>query len=683
MKKSLYNIAAVFFISGLMNAQAIDLNKMPTPGPTPTVNITTPQTFKLKNGLTVLVVEDHKLPRVSTTLSFDHPPVAEGNKAGLSGIMSELLGSGTSTISKDEFNKKVDFLGATINYNANSASAYTLTKYYPEILNLFAAGVTDAKFTQEELTKAKEKTVEALKIGDNSAPLIANRVFNALTYGKNTAIGQFETEQSINSITLADVQDAYKKYYTPDNSYLVVIGDVKYNEVKSMLEKSFDGWKRSDYKFPALPKFSNVQKTEINVVDVPSAAQSVIILGDLHQLKMKDPQYFAATTANYILGLGGSLETRLNKNLREKNAFTYDAQTNLDTSKYDSNFGGMTSVRGEVTDKAIKEFMSELDGIKTINPEELKNAKEKLKGSFILSLERPETVARFALNQITQDLPKDFYTNYLKSVDALTLAQVQNASSTFIMPNNMRIFVAGKSSQFGDQLETLGYPVKYYDAYANPVAKPEIKKVDASVTVASIADKYIAAIGGKDKVSKITSITSISGAKMQGMDLNIKNTQASGGKMNLEVSMMGNVVQKMTYDGAKGSMTTQGHTMDMPAEMQEAYAKEKELFPELTFATSKDLTLGGIEKIDGADAYAVKSENTTYYYDVKTGLKVADIKKQKMQGQQVEIPSNYSNYKAVDGVMFPFTVKVKQMGMDMQMDVQSYELNKATAADFK
>lgn len=682
MKKSLYNIAAVFFISGLINAQTVDLNKMPTPGPTPTVNIATPQTFKLKNGLTVMVVEDSKLPRVSTNLSFDHPPMVEGNKAGLSGIMSALLGSGTSTISKDEFNKKVDFLGASINYGSSGASAFTLSKYYPEILDLFAAGVVDAKFTQDELAKAKERSIAALKLEEKSAQTIGNRVFNTLTYGKNTALGEFETEETINAITLADVQEAYKKYYSPNNAYLVVIGDVKYNDVKSKLEKAFSGWKTYNYKFAPLPKFANVAKTEIEVVDVPTAAQSVILVGNLHNLKMKDPNYFAATTANYILG-GGSLETRVNMNLREKNGYTYGAYTSLDTSKYDSNFGGTANVRGEVTDKAIQEFMTEIKGIKTIQPIELNNAKEKLKGSFILSLERPETVARFALNLITQDLPKDFYTNYLKSVDAITLDQVQKASDSFIQPNNMRVFVAGKTSQFADGLEKLGYPVKYYDAYGNATAKPEVKKVDAGVTVVSIADKYIAAIGGKDKVSKITSVTSVASTKVQGMDINIKNTQATGGKMNMEVSMMGNVVQKMTYDGTKGSMTAQGQTMDMPAEMQEAYAKEKAIFPEMMFATSKDYTLGGIEKIEGADAYAVKSADATYYYDVKSGLKVAEIKKQKTQGQEVEIPTNYSNYKAVDGVMFPFTVKVKQMGMDMQLDVQSYELNKATAADFK
>ena len=170
---------------------------------------------------------------------------------------------------------------------------------------------------------------------------------------------------------------------------------------------------------------------------------------------------------------------------------------------------------------------------------------------------------------------------------------------------------------------------------------------------------------------------------MQGMELGIKNTQALGGKMNMEVSMMGNTVQKITFDGTKGSMSAQGNKMDMPAEMAATYAKEKNLFPELTFGTSKDYTLAGIEKISGEDAYAVKTADATYYYDVKTGLKVAEIKKQKMQGKEVEIPTYYSNYKEVDGVKLPFTIKVNQMGQDMQLDVKTNELNKSKPQDFK
>lgn len=682
MKKSLYSIAVVFFISTGLHAQKIDLNKMPTPGPTPTVNITKPQTFKLKNGLTVMVVEDHKLPRVNTSLSFDHPPVFEGDKAGLSGIMSDLMGRGTSTLSKDEFNKKVEFLGASINYGANSAFANTLSKYYPEILSLFADGALHPKFTEEELKKSKDRTIEGLKVDEKSAQSIANRVFNALSYGKNTALGEYTTEKSISAITLADVQNAYKKYYTPQNAYLVVIGDVNYNEVKDKIEKAFGQWQSSDYKFPVLPKFSNVAKTEIDVVDVPNAAQSVILLGDLHQLKMKDPQYFAATVANYILG-GGSLETRVNMNLREKHGYTYGAYTSLDTSKYDSNFGGNANVRAEVTADAIKEFMAEINGIKTIKPEEVENAKAKLQGSFILALERPETIANFALNQITQDLPKDFYTNYLKSVNSLTVPQVEAATKTFIKPDQMRIFVAGKATTFANELEKLGYPVKYFDDYGNPTSKPVIKTADTSVTPASVAEKYISAIGGKDKLAKVQSLSSNATTTVSGTTLDIKVTTAVGGKMATVVSTNGTAVQKIVFDGTKGSISAMGNTQEMPANLVQEYAKNKEIFPELSFANSKDYTLGAIEKVDGVDCYVVKGNNTTYYYDVKTGLKKGEIKTSNMGGQSMEIPTYYSNYKEVEGIMLPFTMKVTQMGQTLQLDVTSYEINKAKEEDFK
>ena len=167
------------------------------------------------------------------------------------------------------------------------------------------------------------------------------------------------------------------------------------------------------------------------------------------------------------------------------------------------------------------------------------------------------------------------------------------------------------------------------------------------------------------------------------MDLGIKNTSGLGGKMNMEVTMGGNVAQKMTFDGTKGYIMQMGNKQDMPAAMAAGYAKEQLLFPELSFASSKDYTLGGIEKIGGADSYVVNGPNSKYYYDVKTGLKTGEVKITEMGGQKIESPTYFSNYKAVDGVMFPFTMKINQMGQDMQLDVSSYELNKATAADFK
>lgn len=681
MKKQLTYIAAAFFFTGMVSAQKIDLNAMPKPGPTPAINIAKPKTFQLSNGLTVMVVENNKLPRVSASLSMDRPPYHEGAVTGVSEIMAEQFENGTTNISKDDFNKKVDYLGANLNFSSGGASANSLSKYFPEVLGLMADAIINPKFSAEEIQNSKERAVEGLKSEEKNASSIAERVSNALMYGKNTSRGEFETVESINKIQLADVQNTYKKYYAPDNAYLVIVGDVKFDQVKPLIEKAFSGWKKVNTPIAPLEPASNVAKTEINVVDVPSAVQSVVSLNNLNNLKMKDANYFPATIANYILGGGG--EARLFMNLREKNGFTYGAYSSMVASKYSPQFSASASVRNEVTDKAVKEFMNELNAISTVKPEELANAKAKLKGSFIMSLEQPATIARFALNQKVQDLPADFYTNYLKSIDKVTAADVANAVKATILPNQSRIFIAGKASDISEGLEKLGYPVKYFDKDANSVAKPTVQKVDASVTVASIADKYINAIGGKANLAKITSYTTNASMSMQGQNIDFKIIKAQGGKELTTVTAMGQVVQKQVFDGKTGYSMQMGQKVDITPEEIAEKQKNPELFEELGFAKSADYKLGGIEKIGGEDSYAIKGGDTTYYYSVATGLKTGETKKVKAKGQEMTIPTTFSNYKDVEGVKMPYTISVSQMGMDMTMNVKSYEINKATDADFK
>ncbi|BFO66592.1 insulinase family protein [Chryseobacterium sp. S0630] len=681
MKKQLTYIAAAFFFTGMVSAQKIDLNAMPKPGPTPAINIAKPKTFQLSNGLTVMVVENNKLPRVSASLSMDRPPYNEGAVTGVSGIMAEQFENGTTNISKDDFNKKVDYLGANLNFSSGGASANSLSKYFPEVLGLMADAMINPKFSAEEIQNSKERAIEGLKSEEKNASSIAERVSNALMYGKNTSRGEFETVESINKIQLADVQNIYKKYYAPDNAYLVIVGDVKFDQVKPLIEKAFGGWKKANTPIAQLEPASNVAKTEINVVDVPSAVQSVVSLNNLNTLKMKDANYFPATIANYILGGGG--EARLFMNLREKNGFTYGAYSSMVASKYSPQFSASASVRNEVTDKAVKEFMNELNAISTVKPEELANAKAKLKGSFIMSLEQPATIARFALNQKVQDLPADFYTNYLKSIDKVTAADVSNAVKATILPNQSRIFIAGKASDISEGLEKLGYPVKYFDKEANPVAKPTVQKVDASVTVASVVDKYINAIGGKANLAKITSYTTNASMSMQGQNIDFKIVKALGGKELTTVTAMGQVVQKQVFDGKTGYSMQMGQRVDITPEEIAEKQKNPELFEELGFAKSADYTLAGIEKIGGEDSYAIKGGDTTYYYSVATGLKTGETKKEKAKGQEMTIPTTFSNYKDVNGVKMPYTISVSQMGMDMTMTVKSYEINKATDADFK
>ena len=274
MKKNLFTLIALFAFV-LVSAQ-IDRSKQPEPGPAPKINLGTPETFDLKNGLKVMVVENHKLPRVSIQLSMDNPPIAEGDKAGVSGMLSSLLGKGSKNISKDAFNDEIDFLGANISFGSQSGFASSLSKYFPRILEMFADAAINPNFTQEEFDKEKEILLTGLKTQEKDVSAIASRVQSALAYGKSHPYGEFTTEETVNNVTLADVQKFYRDYFVPANAYLIVIGDVEFKEVKKLVKKHFNDWTKATPPSLSFSDPKDAQYTQINFVDMPNAVQSEV-----------------------------------------------------------------------------------------------------------------------------------------------------------------------------------------------------------------------------------------------------------------------------------------------------------------------------------------------------------------------------------------------------------------------
>ena len=204
-------------MSAGLNAQ-IDRSKQPTPGPSPKINLGTPNEFELKNGLKVLIVENHKLPRVSFTLRIDNPPVVEGDKAGVSSLLGSMLGNGTTSVSKDVFNEEIDFLGASLGFSSSSAFARSLSKYSDRILELMADAAVNPLLTEEEFQKEKEKLIEGLKTQEKDVAAISGRVGGALSYGTDHAYGEFATEETVNNVSLADVKSFYKNHFNPNNA---------------------------------------------------------------------------------------------------------------------------------------------------------------------------------------------------------------------------------------------------------------------------------------------------------------------------------------------------------------------------------------------------------------------------------------------------------------------------------
>ena len=229
-------LIVLFFISFGLSAQ-IDRTEQPEPGPAPKIQLQSPIEYKLDNGLTVLVVENHKLPRVSYSLRIDNLPSLDGDKAGITSILAAMLGNGTASISKDDFNEEVDFLGANMNFGSSGGFASGLSKYSKRILELMASVTVSPLLTEEEFLKQKDILIEGLKMNEKDVSSIANRVEAALVYGTHHPYGEYITEETINNITLDNVRAFYQKRFNPENAYLVVIGDINNKDLKEQIEQ--------------------------------------------------------------------------------------------------------------------------------------------------------------------------------------------------------------------------------------------------------------------------------------------------------------------------------------------------------------------------------------------------------------------------------------------------------------
>ncbi len=676
--KKIVIIATSLFISLSMQAQD---RPQPKPGPAPKINIGKPQTFELKNGLKVLVVENDKLPRVSYNLTIDNAPYAEGAKKGVSDLTSSLIGNGTKTISKDAFNEEVDFLGASINFDANGAYASGLSKYSTRIMELMADGALNPVFTQEEFDKEKAKLLEGLKSQEKSVPAIAGRVQRVLAYGKNHPNGEYLSEETINNVTLADVNQNYSTYFTPQNAYLVIVGDVKFTEVKANVEKLFGNWKKGVAPQVTYSSPKDVQYTQINFVDAPNAVQSEIAAVHITNLKMTDKDYFAAILANQILG--GDFNSYLNMNLREAHGWTYGARSGLRGNKYTSNFSATTQVRNAVTDSAVVEILKEIKRIRTekVSDETLKNVKAGYIGKFVMDIEKPATVARYALQTKTQGLPADFYENYIKNINAVTADDILRVSKKYFLADNLRIVIVSKAADVLPGLEKLNIPIFYFDKYGNKVEKPEEKKVSADVTAKSVLEKYIAAVGGQKAVADVKSLfltgsTTVPGAPAP---LTYVNKTDASGKFMVELTMSGMSMMKQVVNGNTGYMAQQGQKMNLEGEMLEDLKTAAHPFPEVNLLKKEGITLKGIESQDGKDCYAVVNGKTTSYFDVATGLKVADVTATPQGNSAI----TYKDYRAVKGVKIPYNY-VMNVGFDLDIKISDIKVNEGVSdADFQ
>lgn len=675
--KKINLIIILALLSFAVEAQ-VDRTKAPKPSAAREIKIGEYQSFTLKNGLQVFVVENHKLPRVQFTLQLKNDPLLEGDKAGYVSIAGDLLGTGTKTKTKAQLDEEVDFIGASLNTSSGGIFASSLTKHTGILLDLMTDVLYNPAFSQDELDKLKTQTLSGITAGKDDPNAIAANVRGALVYGKGHPYGEITTEKSVGSITLEDCKNYFNTYFKPGNAYLVIVGDVDFKNARVLAEKYFTKWTSGEVKTQLFTKPVEPTKTFVALVDRPTSVQSVINVSYPVELKTGSLDAIKARVTNQILGVGFS--ARLNQNLREKHGYTYGSNSQLSADYLIGNFNASASVRNEVTDSSVFELLNELKRIssESVKEKELSDAKASISGAFGRSLESPQTIANFAVNTAKYNLPKDYYNNYLKSIDAVTIADVQATAKKFIKPDNAYILVVGKGADVADKLKRFG-EVRYYDIEGNNYIPSKITPLPAGLTAEKVIANYIESIGGTKKLAEVKSIKTSYKANAMGMEVNMTIVKKTGNKSVLEISGNGMTFNKVVCNGKEVSISAMGQKPPVDASMKEKTIYESAIIPELGLAGFKT-TLTGIESVEGAEAYAIElvlpsGTKSTLYYDTKTGLKIQELESIESPQGNVTSSTRYLDYKEVNGIKIPHTLSQNQGPMSFKFELIKVEIN--------
>ncbi len=451
----------------------VDRTKPPALPPAPALNLPAVQTTVLPNGLTLAVVEMHKVPVVDVQLLIDAGAARDPSVApGLATFTATMLQQGAGARSALDVADEAAFLGAQLGtaagFDGASASIHVPKRRLEAALDLLADVVLRPAFADSEIARQRELRAAQLVQQRDEPVSVANIAFPAIVYGREHPYGHplNGTDSATARLAREGVAEFYRTYYRPNGARILVVGDVTLAEARRLIAARFGGWERGDV--PAFPSPAAAPPTAartVYLIDKPGAAQSVVRIGHLGPARTT-PDWFALEVLNTILG--GAFTSRLNQKLRETRGYTYGAFSQFVPRRLSGAFVALASVVTAKTDSSLLEFLKELRRIRdeTVAPAELAKAKAYLTLGLPGDFETTGGAAARFRELLSLGLPLDYYDRYVDRINAVTAADVQRVARQYIDPDRFDILVVGDKSQIEAGIKALNEgPIVYRDVW--------------------------------------------------------------------------------------------------------------------------------------------------------------------------------------------------------------------------
>jgi zinc protease len=465
MKRLIFFISAIILLQGSMigiSAQTADRKKLPELPPPAKLNLPPIQQIELSNGMKVVLMEKHEVPLIQLNVVIKAGTANDPDgKTGLASMVMAMLMEGAGGLSSLNLADSIDFLGAAINtgadYHTSIVSLNTPASKFDNALVYLTDIIVNPDFPVVELDRMKKERLTRIMQWHDEPTAIASNAFNELLFGKQHVYGRpsIGSEKSINNISINDLKEFHNTYFNAENSFIAAVGDISKDELQTKLEQKFGTWKKGDAVDEKTDNAQQVNKRTVYLIDKPGAAQSVIYMGRIG-VPRKTEDYYAIDIMNTILG--GSFSSRLNQNLREDKGYTYGAGSYFGFRKAAGPFAATSSVQSEVTDKALIEFMKELNAIgKTITSDEITRAKNYIALGYPQDFQTVSSIAGKIKELLEYELPSDYFNNYITNILEVSEDEIRNAAQKYIDPDKLLIVVVGDRMKIEKGIKELNY----------------------------------------------------------------------------------------------------------------------------------------------------------------------------------------------------------------------------------
>ena len=447
-----------FLCLGVSAAHIGAQDPIPAPGRARSVVIPAVKEAKLKNGLTVAVIEKRTVPIVTVQLMVKSGASTEGlKKAGLANTTAAMLTKGTKTRTAEQIAEEMEFLGAAISsgagWNSSAVTMSVTSDKLDQAMAIMADVVLNPSFKQEELDLLKSQTLDELKANLTQPAFLANYVASVRAFGEHPGSG---TSASIESLSQSDLRAFYEREFVPHNAVLIMTGDVSVEKATAIAEKLLGGWKtpilpRISATRGALPSARNSIVKRMLVVDLPGAGQaSVNFYRPISTIGRSSKDYYPASVLNSLLG--GGYSSRLNQEIRIKRGLSYGAGSAFGWRTDATNFSTRTQTKNESAAEVAELVIAELKRLAEADAAEaeLNPRRLVLTGGFGRNLETTGGLTGALADLYSFGIPATELNKYMTSVESVRPAHVKDFASKFLHDGDM--IIVGDYSIFKDDL---------------------------------------------------------------------------------------------------------------------------------------------------------------------------------------------------------------------------------------